>query len=167
MKKSKRPAATSKRKGNAAAVKAAAANTTSSRRDILRLAGYGSLGALALGGGGVWVVSGIRATAAEQDLGRIGDGQRAIVQIHDPTCSMCTELQRNTRRALRCVEGAEPLYLVASMLTTEGATYAARHGVSHVTLLLLDGAGDVEQVLSGVRGSDELKPIFQHHFSRA
>ncbi|MEM1066658.1 MAG: hypothetical protein AAGJ74_14250, partial [Pseudomonadota bacterium] len=75
-----------------------------SRRNTLKLLRNGGIAALVLGGAGVVSVNAVRATIAEQDLTRIGNGTPAIVQIHDPTCAMCTELQRETRKALRGFE---------------------------------------------------------------
>ncbi len=132
-----------------------------SRRDVLRLARNGGLGAAALGGIGWWVVSGVRAVAYEQDLSRLGQGKPSVVQIHDPQCALCTELQREARKALKCFDDAELLYLVASIRTDEGAAFAASLGLPHVTLVLLDGAGDVQQVLQGVRPDEELKDHFE------
>lgn len=131
-----------------------------SRRDVLRMVRNGGLGAAALGGVGWWVVSGVRAVAYEQDLTRMGQGKPSIVQIHDPQCALCTELQREARQALKCFDDADLLYLVASIRTDEGAAFAASLGLPHVTLVLLDGAGDVQQVLQGVRRRDELKDHF-------
>lgn len=135
-----------------------------SRRTFLR---NGLVGGAAFVGAGAWAVSGIRAVAAEQDLSLIGKGAPAVVQIHDPQCSMCTELQREARKALKCFDDEEFVYLVASIRTKEGSAFAAKHGVPHVTLMLIDGAGNVQDVLNGVRQHDELKPIFTRHLRSA
>lgn len=145
-----------RKKAQAEKAKSSALN----RRDILRIAG---IGAIATGTAGWWGLTSFRAHAAEHDLSRIGGGQPALVQIHDPSCPSCTELQRETRQALRCVEG-DPTYLVASIRTEDGAAYANRHGFSNVTLVLVDGDGEIENVLTGVRQSEYLKPILQEHF---
>ena len=130
------------------------------RRDMIKLVRNGTMGAVALGGAGWWVASGVRAIAAEQDLTRLGQGKPSIVQIHDPQCSMCTELQREARKALKCFDDEELLYLVASIRTDDGAAFAAQLGLPHVTLVLMDGDGAVQQVLQGVRDREELKGHF-------
>lgn len=147
--------------------KEAAAQGEPTRRDTLKLLRTGLVGGVALGGAGWWVVSGVRATAAEQDLSRMGRGMPAIVQIHDPQCSMCTELQREARKALKCFDENEVLYLVASLRTEQGAAFAAQMGLPHVTLVLMDGAGQRVNVLQGVRQRDELKGHFETFVSTA
>ena len=153
----------SKKKTNARKKKQAeaAAAAESTRRDVMKLARNGAIGAVVLGGAGWWVLSGIRATAAEMDLTKVGNGQPTIVQIHDPQCELCTELQRETRKALKSFDDGELQYLVASIRTEEGSAFAASHGLPHVTLVLLDGDGAVQDIVSGVHSEDELKPRFE------
>ena len=139
----------------------APAQPAPTRRDMLKLARNGALGAAALGGVGWFSVSAVRATAAEADLTRIGKGKPVIVQVHDPQCPMCTQLQRETRKALKCFEECDVVYLVANVKGPEGQAFAGIHGVSHVTLVLFDADGTRQQILNGVRSRDELKPIFQ------
>ena len=134
------------------------------RRDALRLIRNGAIGATALGGFGWWALSGMRAIAEEQDLSELGTGLPSVVQIHDPTCSMCTELQRQTRKALRCFDDAQLMYRVANIRTPEGSAFSASLGLPHVTLVLMNGDGQVQQVLEGVRKSDELKNAFEAQF---
>lgn len=163
MKKSKRKTAkASKRPANSPEP-----NLAPTRRQMLRLGTAVGLVSVGVTGAGLWAASSFRAHAAEHDLTRIGQGRPAVVQIHDPTCAMCTDLQRQTRRALRCNFADEPIYLVASIRTDEGAAFSASHGVPHVTLMIMDGAGAVQDVLSGVRPRAELKSIFEGHFGRA
>ncbi len=140
---------------------------TSDRRDVLKLLRNGAVGTAALGGVGWWAVTGIRATAAEMDLSRIGSGKPTIVQIHDPQCAMCTELQRETRAALSCFGECDIQYLVASIRTEDGAQFAASLGLPHVTLVLMDGTGGVQEVLQGVRSREQLKPYFESLASHA
>ena len=131
------------------------------RRDVLKLARNGAIGTAALGGAGWWAVSGVRAVAAEQDLTRLGDGRPAVVQVHDPQCSLCAQLQRETRKAMKCFEEEDLLFLVANIRTDQGAQFASAHGLPHVTLVLMDDGGRIQQVLQGVRHRDELKGHFQ------
>ena len=94
------------------------------RRDVLRLLRNGVLGVAALGGGGWFAISAVRATAAEMDLSRVGKGKPTIVQVHDPSCPMCTELQRETRAALSCFGECDLVYLVANINGDEGKAFA-------------------------------------------
>ncbi len=137
------------------------------RRATLRLLRNGIIGVAVVGGAGVFSVNAVRATISEQDLTRIGNGIPTIVQVHDPSCSMCTELQRETRRALRSFDDGTLNYLVSNITTAEGNAFAAQQGVGHVTLLLFDGAGRRVQVLEGVRRRDELEALFRTHLAPA
>ncbi|MEM9975401.1 MAG: hypothetical protein AAF771_14575 [Pseudomonadota bacterium] len=146
--------------GRGAPARAVETAPSESRRNTLKLLRNGGIAALVLGGAGVVSVNAVRATIAEQDLTRIGNGTPAIVQIHDPTCAMCTELQRETRKALRGFEKGAVNYLVANIHSDEGGAFARAHGVGHVTLLLVDREGAVREVLEGVRRRDELERHF-------
>lgn len=137
------------------------------RRDVLRIAGFTGAGVLAAGGAGAWALHSFRSHVAETDLTRIAQGTPCIVQVHDPSCALCNELQRNTRRALRCEFATEPTYLVANINTTEGSLFATRHGVGHVTLVLLDGEGNLEDIMSGVQPVDALKSAFEQRYGSA
>ncbi len=132
-----------------------------SRRNTLTLIRNAAIGVAVLGGAGVFSVRAVRATIAEQDLTRLGNGIPTIVQIHDPTCALCTELQRNARRALRHFDKTEVNYLVANIQTAEGSAFAGRYGAQHVTLLLFDGRGRLRDTLEGVRPREELEAHFQ------
>lgn len=103
---------------------------------------------------------------AEHDLARIGKGKPAVVQVHDPQCPTCTALQRETRRALKAFGECDMIYLVADLTQPEGQVFARRHGARHVTLVLLDGAGEVRQVLEGMRQSPELRAAFEAHVAQ-
>ena len=100
-----------------------------------------AIGAVATGGAGLYGTRAVQATIAEADLSRIGKGTRSVVQIHDPQCQLCTTLQRQTRRALKAYSEDEVTYLVANIKTREGAAFAGRFGVPHVTLLFFDETG--------------------------
>ena len=148
------------RKSNRKQVQAAPEPT---RRDMLKLARNGAIGVAVLGGGGYLALGAVRAGAAEYDLTRIGNGKPAVVQIHDPQCPTCTALQKQTRKALRNFDKDELVYLVANIKQTQGQALAARYGVAHVTLLLFDGAGNLQNTLRGMRQSDELQALFAQH----
>ncbi|PKQ12402.1 MAG: hypothetical protein CVT70_08590 [Alphaproteobacteria bacterium HGW-Alphaproteobacteria-1] len=138
-----------------------AADTPLSRRALLSRAGYGAAGVLVLGGAGLWGVRHVQAVQAEHDLDRIGQGVPAIVQVHDPQCPICNALQAETRKALHGLgEGQEVLYLVANIRTPEGTGFATQYGVPHVTLLLFDGSGNLQETLRGPHEAEALRPAF-------
>ena len=133
------------------------------RRDMLRFVRNGA-GVLALaGGGGYFALGSYRAYAAEHDLGRIGQGKPAVVQVHDPQCPTCTALQKQTRKALREFGECDLVYLIADIKTPDGQRFAVEHGVPHVTLLLFDADGRRVETLSGMHSSDQLLPVFRSH----
>ena len=116
-----------------------------------------------LGGIGYYSVQSVQATICEADLSKIGQGTPSIVQIHDPQCPLCQDLQRQTRRALKGFDDDELTYLVANVKTEQGSAFAAYHGVPHVTLLLFDGAGEMVQVIRGPNNADVLRDMFDAH----
>ncbi len=145
--------------------KDAQANGTS-RRDVLRLARNGAIAAVVVGSAGFFMTRSVRAMQAEHDLTRIGKGKPVVVQVHDPQCSICTALQRETRKAMKQFEDEDFIYLVADISQQDGAGFANRYGVPHVTLLLFDGEGVLQQTLQGMRYQDELSEVLARHHQR-
>ena len=131
------------------------------RRKVLGWARNGAIAAVVVGVGGYFAVGGVRATMAEHDLARVGNGTPAVVQIHDPQCSLCQSLQKETRAALEELGSDNLNFLVANIKTNEGRDFANQFGVPHVTLLLFDGEGNLEDVLNGVRESETLVGRFR------
>ncbi|MEM8791458.1 MAG: hypothetical protein AAGE80_07560 [Pseudomonadota bacterium] len=155
MKKQKRKS--SQKKQNAAAN----ANAPKvGRRDVLKLARNIGIGALVLGGIGYYSVTTVMATHAELDLERIGQGTPTVVQIHDPQCRLCQQLQSEARDALAGFESDELIYLVANIRTGPGRRLASIHGVGNVTLLLFDGQGRLRDTIEGVTPSATLEERF-------
>jgi len=150
----------SKRSGKTKAPEPQVDSPDLARRKFLARARNGVLGVALLGGSGLWAASAVRSTRREHDLSRIGNGLPTVVQIHDPQCSQCTALQRQARKALKCFETSDVQYLVASIRTEDGAAFAARHAVPHVTLMMFDGHGTHRDTWTGVRTSEELKDAF-------
>ncbi len=154
-KKSKRTKSAKPQQSNAAKAK--------SRRAFLQ---YGVAGAAVLGVGGYFGVTSLQATIHESDLSSLGNGTPTIVQIHDPTCPVCNALQRETRKAIKNMGGDKPELLVANIKTLEGSTFAADHGVPHITLLLFDGKGELQQILRGPQDRADLTPLFEDLMKR-
>lgn len=134
-----------------------------SRRELFRrVRDYGVIAAV-VGAGGWWFVDDVLAHRFEHDLSRIGNGVPAVVQIHDPDCPQCRELQREARAALEGFDPSALQYIVANIATSEGRRFAAEHGVGHVTLLLFDGDGDRREVLVGQNTRAHLRDRFRDH----
>ena len=138
-----------------------------SRRAFLGKMRNGAIAALVVGGGGWFAVGKVRAMMREQDLTRIGNGIPTVVQIHDPQCSQCLALQRETREALCEFSDDDLQYVVANIRSAEGRALAATHRVGHVTLLLFDGNGERRMVLSGPNRAENLADAFRRHVARS
>lgn len=134
-----------------------------SRRDVMRLMQNGAIATAAVAGGGYWAFGSFRAYAAEHDLSRVGQGAPTIVQVHDPQCPTCTALQRETRRALKEFDGCGLTYLVADIKTEDGAAFARRYAVPHVTLLLFDGDSELRETVHGTQQAAHLSEVFSAH----
>ena len=98
----------------------------------------------------------------EHDLSVIGTGLPTVVQIHDPGCRLCRQLRNNTDDAMRGLD-EQLIYRIADITTTDGRRLQRKYDVEHVTLLLFDGAGELRNVLTGVRDEDSLRRSFEHH----
>lgn len=132
-----------------------------SRRDSFRTFGeWGALAAVVVAGGW-YAVDYVVGTVGELDLTKIGNGKPTIVQIHDPNCPRCVELQGETRDALGSIDNDELQYLVANIRSESGRAFAEEQGVGHVTLLLFDGKGQRLNVLVGNNSSETLERAFR------
>jgi hypothetical protein len=158
-----KPKAKNKRKQAQAAVAKAAPPT---RRNFLAYAPYVAVGALVVGGLGVWGTSAVQADLAEQDLSIIGDGVPTIVQVHDPTCPICTALQKEARAALDDIDTGALEYRIANIKNDVGSAFATLHGSSHATLLFFDSAGNLTQRVQGATPREELYDAFMAHIAR-
>ena len=127
------------------------------RRAFMEKLIYGSVGLVGLGGLGYWGAAAFVRTVNESDLSRIGQGRPAIVQIHDPQCTLCLTLQKQTRSALAAYDQDSFEFLVANINSRSGRELATRHGVPHVTLLLFDGSGKMMRVVRGPTSEQNVK----------
>lgn len=137
-----------------------------SRRSLLRLARNGAIAMAVLGGGGWLAVRQVQSHYTLRDLSVIGNGTPSVVQIHDPTCPICTRLQKEMLAAAEAFDEGALQVRVATIDSTEGRALASRHGVSHATLLLFDGQGRVRRVLAGANDRDVLRNAFAAHLAR-
>ncbi len=133
------------------------------RRTALTWLRNGAIALPAIGAAGYFGTRAVQASICELDLSKVGTGLPSVVQIHDPNCPLCQTLQQQTRRALRQYDDAGFHYLVANINTVEGSTFANRHGVPHVTLLLMDGAGEVVEVVRGPVNDAQLELSLNRH----
>ncbi len=138
-----------------------ATSTDENKRRTLSILTKSVLGLCLAGGTGAYFYTAYQNDLAERDLSKIGNGKPAIVQIHDPNCPMCNALQKNTRSALSNFEDGDLEYLVANIRTSGGRQFANQHNVTHVTLLLFNKRGRLQNVLQGVRSEDELVTVFK------
>ncbi|MEP1586615.1 MAG: thioredoxin domain-containing protein [Tateyamaria sp.] len=150
----------SRSKARKAKAKAPVAPTPRTRRDMLRLGGYGAAAAVGVVGVGFWGASSFSAYGKEHDLSRVGEAPMTVVQIHDPQCPTCTALQKQTRAALRDFDEGEITYLIADIKTPEGAAFARKYRVPHVTLLLFDKDGELQQTIQGLQQASQLSETF-------
>lgn len=97
------------------------------------------------------------------DLSVIGGGVPTVVQIHDPGCPICRELRRNVRSAGSDLNDDEMLFRIANIKTDSGRAMAARHNVSHATLLIFDAEGGRIDTVQGAMSSAGLRALFARH----
>jgi len=130
------------------------------KRRSLKRARNGFIVIALLGIAGYFAVSGYLNFKEEKDLTKIGNGKPSIVQIHDPNCPVCNELQVEARKALTNFDDDTYNYLVADLRTSEGSVFARKHAQQRITLMLFNGRGQVKQVLRGPRQAEELTNAF-------
>ena len=124
------------------------------------------IGVPVLGAAGYFGTGYVQASICEFDLTKIGDGIPSIVQVHDPQCPLCLDLQRQTRRALRPHDDDDFHFLVANVATLDGRMFAQNHGVSNVTLVLLDGEGNHVGTVQGPIDNDTLRASIDAHLDQ-
>ncbi|TVS01017.1 MAG: thioredoxin [Rhodobacteraceae bacterium] len=158
------------RKSVSAKKKPAAAEHTQtaqpSRRQMLLYLRNGAIGVAALSVGGWGAAHAYQTHVERHELSVIGNGIATVVQIHDPQCPTCRALQKETLRAARSFEDDVLQVRVANIRTAEGRAMADRYGVPHVTLLLFDGAGEMQDILSGPNNRQFLRAQFSAHIAR-
>lgn len=138
-----------------------------SRRRLLRHIRNGAIAAGVLSIGGWGLAHAYQTHVERHDLSVIGNGIPTVVQIHDPQCPICRALQKETLRAAGAFDDGALQVRVANIRSTEGRALADRHGVPHVTLLLFDGQGAMQQVLRGPQEADDLRHQFRAHLTRS
>lgn len=158
MKKSKRKALNYKSNKTS---KTATQTEDIGRRGVLAQLRNKAIGLVALGGAGAYFYSTYQVYIKEHDLTQVGQGKPTVVQVHDPSCSVCAALQKAARNALSEFEDDKYEFLVADITTQKGRLFSTKYRVPHITLLLFDRAGNLEQVHQGMKTSEQLRPIFR------
>ncbi|QDG75809.1 thioredoxin family protein [Labrenzia sp. PHM005] len=160
MKKHRKPKKQTSNKPQLQKAKTRHNDVSAGRRNFLRLTRNIVIGAGVVGGVGYALASNVINTLNEHDLTRVGNGTPTIVQVHDPNCSLCLALQKETRSALKQFQDGRLDYVIANIKSASGRAFANRYGVQHVTLLLFNADGELKNILQGQRGSHQLRAEF-------
>lgn len=105
-----------------------------------------------------------RRAESARDLSQIGQGVPAVVQVHDVTCPICTDLRANVRRIEREYDDATLLVRVADIRDEDGLAFATRYtGARRQTLLFLDGEGNLVDERAGLLEVESLRTLFDAH----
>ena len=161
MKKQRKSAKQPAKKNQQSRAASMAQEVDPGRRRFLRVFRNFAIGAALVGGTGYVFAQNVMHAKHEHDLTRVGNGRPTIVQIHDPQCSLCLALQKETKEALEAFDDEEVDYVIANIRTQKGQAFANSHGVQHVTLLLFDDKGELKDILQGQRGSYQLRAAFR------
>ncbi len=113
---------------------------------------------LLVGAGGVWWWQ-QHSKDEEYDLSRIGNGRPVVVQVHDPTCVVCRQLQR-TVDSLQEEFRADVDFLIADLSRPEGQAFANQQQVGSVTLVFFAQDGQRLGELEGRQEPEFLRKVF-------
>ncbi len=117
---------------------------------------------LAIGGGGLFALN--MREEKVRDLSVVGTGTPAVVQVHDITCPVCTELRGNVESISGNYSDRELFIRVADVATDEGLAFAAEHtSARRATLLFIDGEGNLVEEHSGALSRADLRMLFDRH----
>lgn len=113
---------------------------------------------------GTVVYANTRSDRELHNLGSVGKGIPAIVQVHDVTCPVCNELRDKVRQLEQEFSEEDLLIRVADIGTLTGLAFARTHTVQRrVTLLYFDGAGRLVAEQSGLQEVEDLRRTFERH----
>ena len=133
-------------------------DASQSRRKFLLL----PVAAVAIGG----TAFGLNAVAVSKqelhDLTVIGNGQPAVIQIHDPSCPTCRRLKGIMKNT---IDSDDPInYRLADITTPEGKELQEKYRASKVTLLFFDARGKHVHTTQGLRTPEEIKDTVENLF---
>lgn len=134
------------------------------KRKLKRTIGSVAIAALVLAlGTGVLYASNLRGDRA-RDLSEIGSGVPAVVQVHDVTCPVCSELRSTVRRIQSDFSDSELLIRIADIHTDEGLAFAERYTTARrQTLLFIDASGELLYAQVGLQDESDLRQAFEQH----
>ena len=112
-----------------------------------------AIGALLIILSGYLFVTGEQKSRIEHDLSVIGNGKNTVVQIHDPGCQLCRQLQANVN-SVKSDFTQKVQFKTANIKTTKGAAFAEKHKVPHVTLLFFNRSGRLVNTIRGVQSKE-------------
>ena len=113
---------------------------------------------LLISAGGVWWWQ-QHSKDEEYDLSRIGSGRPVVVQVHDPTCVACRQLQRIVAN-LQVEFRADMEFLIADLSRPEGKAFANQQQVGSTTLIFFTQDGQRLGVLEGLQEPEFLRKVF-------
>ena len=96
------------------------------------------------------------------DLTVIGNGQPAIVQIHDPGCSVCRRLKSVTTSAMEDLPDVN--FRLADITTKEGRKFGDKYNLPKTTLLMFDAKGEHKHTLRGLVTQQEIADAASRFF---
>ena len=112
-----------------------------------------AIGALLIILSGYLFVTGEQKSRIEHDLSVVGNGKNTVVQIHDPGCQLCRQLQANVNSIKPDFE-QKIQFKTANIKTAKGAAFAEKYNVPHVTLLLFNRNGRLVNTIRGVQSKE-------------
>ena len=134
------------------------------RRKRVRVLSAAAVGVLLLIAGATAIFAYSRGQEQARDLSAVGRGVPAVVQVHDATCPVCTELRGNVSEIEGEFDDDELLIRVADVHADEGLAFAARYTTARrATLLFIDGDGELVDVQTGAQDVATLRRSFALH----
>lgn len=131
-----------------------------------RLLAAASIAALLAGIGSIAFFAYQRGQEQVHDLSQVGNGVPAVVQVHDFTCPVCTELRGTVEGIEDEFDDSELLIRVADIHTDDGLSFAARYTTARrATLLFIDGNGELVDQHTGPAVASALRRDFQRHIA--
>jgi hypothetical protein len=103
-----------------------------------------------------------------RDLTAVGRGVPAIVQVHDTTCPVCSQLRANIERIEDEFSDDELVIRVADVHSDDGLRFVGRYtSQRRVTLLFFDGDGELTDIQTGLQPVSQLRDAFEAHAATA
>lgn len=100
------------------------------------------------------------------DLSQVGTGVPAVVQVHDFTCPVCTELRETVDGIQGEFDDSELMIRIADVFREDGLAFAARYtNARRATLLFIDGNGELAFERSGETSAAVLRDLFERHMT--